>query len=207
MIYYELATLHVTFAGAAAAPQSAARFCAAPDANGSLLGCFRSELGPVNKVVLLRSFGSSAELFSERERVRASPDPFFCGDSLTAMDIESYAPLPGFDAIEGGAYGSYYEIRTYRVRPGGLSRLVPEWVTAAPKRNQFSKLLMVMYGLDGVDRLTHIWPYASMEERTRARAEAAARCEGWPPPSGFRWFDSADMRTGIFIPTAESLLR
>lgn len=206
MILYELVTLHLTFAGAADAPAAAVRFVTEPDAGGQLLGCWRSEIGAVNKIVLLRSFGSAQEMLDERVRARRSADPFYGAGGVSEVELQGFVPIAGYDAVAPGRYGNFYEIRSYKVRPGGLARLIPEWEVAGPERDAVSKLLLVMYSIEGEDRLVHIWPYDTLEQRMSARAAAPQECSTWPTPSGIESFDASDMRSGIFYPTAESPL-
>ncbi|WP_409592317.1 NIPSNAP family protein [Sphingobium sp.] len=102
--------------------------------------------------------------------------------------------------MEPGDHGPYYEIRTYRMKPVGLARLMPEWAEIAPQRSPFSPLLTAAYAIDVPTRMIHIWPYARLEARADARADAARNCEGWPTPSGFDWIDADSMSNAIFVP-------
>lgn len=204
-MYYELATLNIGFAGAAGAPGQAATFAQASE--GQLLGLWRAEFGPQNMLVVLRGFDSLETMVRERSRARKAADPFGCGEHLLSMSFETFVPAPGFDAMQTGSFGPLYELRSYKLTPGTLSVLLDQWADVRPARDAISKMLLVMYPLDGPDRLVHLWPYASLEDRARARAEAWRDCPGWPPPAGFTAMDPRDMQSTLLFPTEQSPLR
>jgi hypothetical protein len=74
-----------------------------------------------------------------------------------------------------------------------------------PARSKFSALTIALYGLDGTPRITQIWPYKSLAERSAARADSVAQGV-WPPKGGPDWL-TTDMRSTIGLPTAVSPLR
>ena len=77
--------------------------------------------------------------------------------------------------------GPVYEIRTYRYRPGVMPTVLERWAKALPSRTALSPLAACWYGdLGTLNTFVHIWPYASLEERSRIRTEAAA-LPSWPP--------------------------
>jgi hypothetical protein len=207
MTYLEIATLHLNFPGAAQAPARVLDYTESNESLGTVLACWRPEIGPLNKLLLLRSFEDERALFAERANLRRSENPFGCGNFLLGLEIDSYATFDGLPVIEPGAHGPNYEVRTYRVRPGGLFRLIPEWVEIAPSRSEYSTLLTAAYALDGPMRMIHIWPYHNLEERASARAEAAQKCDGWPTPSGADWIDPIDVASALYLPILGSPLR
>jgi hypothetical protein len=180
-MYYELATLDtVIFGGGKAAPAIEAWVKAGA---GTLRGAWGTDLGRLNRVYLLRSFDDPAALAAERERALRSADPFGCADLLVGLKMESYKGADFRPGCLAGALGPVYEIRTYRPRIGALTPLLAAWEQAVPERDAFSKLAVVMYALDGPARWTQIWPYASLAERTSARAASVA-AGVWPPKGG-----------------------
>lgn len=74
-----------------------------------------------------------------------------------------------------GKYGSVYEIRTYRLKHGGVAPAIAAWEAAIPERVKLSPLSIAMYSLDGPPRFTHIWPFASLDARV-------PRCAPSPSP-------------------------
>ena len=204
MTRYELATLSVGMGTAAKAAEAIAAYASETGAGGKLLGCWASDIGALNNIAVLRGFEDDTELLRERERTMRSSSPFGCAEFLTRMSLESYAPFPGLPPVETGAFGPVYEIRSYVLKTGGLAPTFEGWDEKLPARTEISKLVIAMYALDGVPRITHIWPYASVNDRTRLRAESVQRGT-WPPKSAV-WL-TPEMQSTIYLPTAISPLK
>jgi hypothetical protein len=204
-MFYELATLTVALRtwekGAAAVQQYAME----PEARGRLLGCFHSDIGTLNQLIVLRGFDDERDMAAERKRALLSSNPFNSGEFLTALSMDAYAPLPDLPPVEPGDFGPVYEIRTYGLRIGSLPALMDAWRTALPQRTAMSKLLVAMYALDGPPRFTHIWPYPSLNDRQAIRADAVAR--GIWPPKLVHPGPTPLMQSTICFPTAASPLR
>ena len=181
MSYYELTTLDTVIFGAGKASPGIQDWIAG--GTGRFLGAWGTDIGTLNRVFLLRGFDSLTEMMDERERALMSADPFGCTEQLVRLTMESYRALDFLPPVETGAFGPVYEFRTYRAKINGLHELVAKWRDAVPGREEFSKLSVAMYGLDGEPRLTQIWPYASLEARSEARARSVAEGK-WPPKDG-----------------------
>jgi len=202
-VRYELLSLTIRLGTAPAVVAGIEAHLKAPGA-GTLLGCFVSEIGDLNRVIVFRSFAGDAEIQADRARIHASTDPFGAGEAIVEMEFTGYAPYPFSPEVVPGKYGPVYEIRTYRVKHGCLPAVDRVWSPAIPGRVALSPLTVAMYALEGVPRLTHIWPYASLDDRAEKRARSVA--EGvWPPPGGPALL-TGDMRSVIALPTAISPL-
>jgi hypothetical protein len=201
---YELATLSIRLGSAPKAVAAIDAATKASEARGMLLGCWTTEIGPLNRLIVLRGFTDAAELAAERQRILATTDPFGCGEHLTGLSLESYAPFSFLPPVRPGAYGSVYEIRTYALKLGGAGPTEAAWQAAVPERTKLSPLTIAMVALDGPPRFTHIWPYASLDARAAVRAESVAKGV-WPPKGGPDWL-TGDMQSVIAIPTAISPL-
>ncbi|MCW6506929.1 NIPSNAP family protein [Lichenifustis flavocetrariae] len=95
-----------------------------------------------------------------------------------------HAGIEGEIELRLGQRGGIYEVRTYRVKPGGLAPILSAWEAAiAPARDYTDHLVTNMYALDGAPRITHIWSFESLEERARLRADAYG-AGVWPPKGG-----------------------
>jgi hypothetical protein len=202
---YEIATLRIRLgtlpsvvAGIEATTKSA-------DAKGTLFGCWTSEIGALNEVYLLRGFVDTAELGAERKRLRGTTNPFGCGEVIVGLTFDSYAPFPFLPPIKTGLYGSVYEIRTYRLKHGGVEPTIAAWEAAIPARVKLSPLVIAMHALDGPARFTHIWPFASLDARAGIRADSVKQGI-WPPKGGPAWL-TGEMQSTIALPTAISPLR
>jgi hypothetical protein len=153
-------------------------------AGGSpLLACWFSDIGALNRILVIQAHGVDP-IPDHRRSVLESSNPFGVGDLVAGLEMDTYVSFPFVEAMAPGARGPVFEVRTYLLKPDGLGRTMDLWRKAVPARIGLSPLLAAMYSITGpVTRFMHIWPYASIEERGRLRAQAIA--DGvWPPPGG-----------------------
>jgi hypothetical protein len=203
MNLYDLVTLSVKIGTNAQVFES---IQAHGDAPGSkLLGCWYSDIGTLGQVLVLRGFDSEASLIAERKRMLLEGNPFGCGEFVTDVKIDSYALFPFLPPIEPATHGGIYEMRVYGTRLASLQHTIDAWEKAVPERTRRSPLVGAMYALDGaVPRFLNIWPYASVDERSRIRAEAVK--DGiWPPKGGPAHLTT--MESTICVPAPFSPLR
>lgn len=155
-----------------------------PAARGTLLGIWRSEIGTLGRVLILRGFGDPADLTAERRRALLSSNPFNAAGQATALTMDSYAPFPFLPPVTPAAHGGLYEFRTYALKPGGLPATLAGWEQAIGPASAYTAHLVInMYALDGPPRITHIWGFQSLEQRAALRSQVYA--EGiWPPKGG-----------------------
>ena len=181
---YELTTLAFPLLAASDVAKAAHHWIAAPDATGTPLGCWRSEIGPLGRMLILRGFDDSTALQRERHRALLSPNPFNAGQLITVLEMDSYRRFSFLPPPHLGARGPVYELRTYRLKPGGLPPTLAGWNAAiAPARDYTDHLVINMYALDGTPRITHIWSFDSLPQRASLRAAAYASGV-WPPRGG-----------------------
>lgn len=204
MTRYELATLSVGLGAAPKVLPGIQAYVSDSAAAGKLLGCWTSDIGALNQIVVLRGFQDDAELACERERTLRASNPFGAAEHLSRLSLDSYAPFPGLPPVETGAFGPVYELRSYVLKPGGLTPTFEGWAASLPGRTELSRLVVAMYALDGVPRITHIWPYSSTDERAAVRADSVKRGV-WPPKSAV-WL-APEMQSTILLPTPISPLR
>jgi hypothetical protein len=172
---------------------------------GELLACWYSEIGALNRVLLLRGYADEASLGADRGALATREDRFGLGDLVTGVEDDTYAGFPFIDPIKAGSYGPVYEVRTYLLKPGGLAGTMEAWRKAAPERMKLSRVAAAMYSITGATpRFIHIWPYASLEERQRIRKEAVEK-KIWPPPGGPERL--LTQQTDIYLPAGFSPLK
>ncbi len=200
---YELATLTVTLGSTTKAGDNVAEFCKSGEAGGAFLGCWVTEIGKLNQIFVLRGFQTAGEADAERRRTLLHSNPFHSADIMTGLSLETMIPFPDLPPVEPGAFGPIYEFRTYVLKHGGIAPTLEGWAEKLPARTAMSKLLLAMYPVDGSPRITHIWPWASLEERARIRAESV-KVGAWPPKSAV-WV-SPDMTSTIALPHGVSPL-
>ena len=208
-MYYELATMTLPFGTAGNAATQVQAFSSAPDAKGELLGCWFTDIGVLNQMVVLRGFASLADLQAERDRTQKSSSPFGCGDIYQSLEQHSYQGFPWMKPVrpsaESGITGPVYEIRTYGIKPGGVQATIDLWEQYVPPREKLSPCVVAMVALDGPLRFTNIWAYPTLDARAAARADAVAQGI-WPPKGGPAHLTTAMVST-IALPSAVSPLK
>lgn len=181
---YELATLSCPLLAVGQASDGVHAWVNEPDAKGELFGYWRTEIGTLGRLIVLRGFEAPEDMTSERRRALLSANPFNAGTVITALTMDSYAPFPFLPPIRTGDRGGVYEFRTYHLKPGGLAPTLAGWEAAIePAREYTEHLVLNMYALDGVPRITHIWGFASLAERAGLRSRAYG-AGVWPPKGG-----------------------
>jgi hypothetical protein len=73
------------------------------------------------------------------------------------------------------------EMRTYVLKPGMTNNFVERFAEGLTARLQFSRLLGLFCSeVGGLNRVVHVWPYESFEDREKIGAKARATGK-WPP--------------------------
>ena len=208
-MYYELATMILPFGTAGQAATNVQAFATAPQAQGELLGCWFTDIGVLNQMIVLRSFASLEALQAERERTQQSASPFGCGQIYQSLEQQSYKGFPWMKPVrpsaESGITGPVYEIRTYGIKTGGVQPTIDLWAQCVPARDKLSPCVVAMVALDGPLRFTNIWAYDSLNARSQIRSEAVA--QGIWPPKGGPAHLTTNMVSTIAMPSAVSPLK
>lgn len=152
------------------------------------LGCWTTELGNLNEVVVMFS-PTPADLVwpgSEAgvERI----------DRQVWTLIADTKPSPG-------TYGGVYESRIYDIRPGCEADVDALMTAAVPALAAISPAYAVMISSDGPARLAHFWPYGDLADRAEKR-KAAVASGAWPPKGILPLLGT--MRNAILTPVAYS---
>jgi len=75
----------------------------------------------------------------------------------------------------------FLEMRTYVLKPGMTNNFVAGFAAGLPARLKISKLMGLFCSeVGGLNRVTHVWPYESFEDRERIGNEAR-KTGMWPP--------------------------
>jgi len=176
-----------------------------PAAGGRLLGAFASDIGELSRVLVLREFDHAEALAEARLRLLEDTNPLGCAEWLIGLKSESYSLFPFLPPVQPGALGKWYEFRTYSLRHGKLAETIEAWKQAVPARHALSPLVGAFAAMDGEQpRFLNIWAYATLEDRSRLRAEAVAQGL-WPPKGGPA--NLTKMSSWVCAPTAFSPLK
>jgi hypothetical protein len=172
---------------------------------GTILGCFSCEFGVLNRFAFLTAYESAGALAAERARLMQAEDPYGVGRYLGGVNSTAFSPLFFAKPVAPGAHGPFYEFRTYTIAPGGLAETAEAWSKIIERRNAMSPLLTIMGSVEeGPQKMVHIWPYKTIEDRVKARGQASK--EGiWPPPGGSAQLTS--LQSELFVATAFSDLK
>ena len=153
--------------------------------HSELAAFWYTEIGPLNQIVHVWPYQS----LDDRARIRkaAAADPTWPPkilDYLVTMESEIYVPFPFSPPLQPGAYGPFYEMRSYTIKPGTLPNIFERWEPKIPGRTKLSPLAMVMHTEFGpLNKYIHIWPYKSLDQRQAIRKQAMDTGV-WPPPGG-----------------------
>ena len=174
-------------------------------AGDGLLACWCSDIGALNRILLIRAAPDITRIHAEREKILRSGNPFGVGEYIAATSMDTYVSFPFMQPMQAGQCGPVFEVRTYVLKPDGLAATIELWRKWVPGRTTLSPLLAAMHSITGtVTRFMHIWPYASVDERSRLRAKAVAD-KLWPPPGGPDHFTA--MQSDIYLPADFSPMR
>ena len=152
--------------------------------DASLLACWYSEIGALNRILIIRKADDAAAAIESRFAALTAHSPFGIGEFITDLSLDTYVSFDFVAPLQPGAFGPCYEVRSYVLKPAGLAPTMELWRKAVPGRARISPLLAAMVAVTGAAiRFMHIWPYKTFDERARLRDKAVA--EGvWPPPGG-----------------------
>ncbi|MBO9123985.1 MULTISPECIES: NIPSNAP family protein [unclassified Rhizobium] len=182
-------------------PETYANF----SSTGTPLGAFACEFGTLNRFAFLTAYETIEALTEERARLMTTADPYGIAASLAGVTNTAFKPLSFAKPITPGAYGPFYEFRTYTLAPNGLAETEEAWAKIIERRHAMSPLLTNMASIEeGPQKMVHIWPYQTIEARVAARAQASK--EGiWPPPGGSAKL--TNLQSELFVATSFSDLK
>jgi hypothetical protein len=173
--------------------------------DAGLLACWYSEIGALNRILIIRKAGDATAAIENRFAALESNSPFGIGEFVTGLSLDTYVSFDFVTPLRPGEFGPCYEVRGYVLKADGLAPTMELWRKAVPGRAQISPLLAAMVAVTGtVIRFMHIWPYKTFDERARLREKAVA--EGvWPPPGGPSHLLA--QQADIYLPAAFSPMR
>jgi hypothetical protein len=186
-------------------PQALAALDKTLAGDSNLLACWYSDIGALNRILIIRKSVDADAAIENRFAALNARSPFGIGEFITDLSLDTYVPFDFMPPLQPGAFGPCYEVRSYMLKPDGLTPTVELWRKAVPARARVSPVLAAMVAVTGTAiRFMHIWPYKTYDERARLREKAVA--DGvWPPPGGPGHLIS--QQADIYLPAAFSPLR
>jgi hypothetical protein len=178
---------------------------------GKLEGYWSSEIGPLNQVMHLWSYGD----FAERARLRAelAKNPRWTSEYtpliyplLMRQDVRLLNAIKA--PVAPATAGNIYELRNYRAKTGGAVRKWLEAFTAVlPAREKYSKIVGLWQTEAGQpNEVLHIWAYPSLNARAEARANAL-KDPAWQEFLGKGPAFLEEMHSTIMLPAPHSPLK
>ncbi len=181
------------------------------DDYGKLEGYWLTEIGPLNQVMHLWSYGD----FDERARLRAelARNPRWTGEYIPLIhplmvrqDIRLLNAVKAPVAPE--TTGNIYEFRNYRTKTLGVVKQWLDVFTAAlPAREKYSKMVGLWQTEAGQpNEVCHIWAYPDLNARAEARANAM-KDPAWQEFLGKSAPLLEEMHSTIMLPAPHSPLK
>jgi hypothetical protein len=182
-LFYRLRTYQLRPRAVAEAERRFAAACQRRCELSPLAAAFRTEIGPLNRVLHFwpcRSPDEGARIDAAAAAAGVWPPPL--ADLLVEDHCELFGALAFSPEIRPGEVGPYFEMRTYLCRPKELEKMIAIWELALPQRLAFGPLAAALVADVGdLRRFVHLWPYRSLDERQRQRERMRA-AGVWPPP-------------------------
>jgi hypothetical protein len=181
------------------------------DDYGRLEGYWMTEIGPLNQVMHLWSYGS----FDERAKLRGelANNPRWTGEYiplirplLLRQDVRLLNAVRA--PVAPASTGNIYEFRNYRTKTAGVVKQWLEIFTAAlPAREKYSRIVGLWQTEAGQpNEVCHIWAYRSLDARAEARA-GALKDPAWQEFLGKSAPLLEEMHSTIMLPAPHSPLK
>jgi hypothetical protein len=150
-----------------------------------LAGFWYTEIGPLNQIVHLWPYQDLQERARVREAFAKDPNwPPPILEHVVEMTSDVLVPFPSMAEIKPGKFGPCYELRSYILAPGATPRMRELWASKIEGRSKLTPNLLVGTTEFGeLNKLIHIWPYQSLEQRAQVRKQAVGTGV-WPPDTG-----------------------
>ncbi len=177
-------------------------------------GCWRTEVGVLNQLIVAWPYASAAErdsVTAAAARLKTWPpaiDEFIVERQSRILTLAPFSPL-----LAPRVLGNLYEIRIYGYAPGQIAGVISAWTEILDERLKYSPLVGAWYSESGpMHEWIHVWAYHDAAERERVRVAAAA-AGVWPISVVDRRLQrepravSLRMQNMLVIPTRFSPLR
>ena len=150
-----------------------------------LAAFWHTEIGPLNEIIHIWPYQDMQERARVRAETAKEPNwPPKLNDFIRSIHSEILVPFPFSPLLKPGKFGPIYEIRIYTMKSGVLPDIKKAWEPKLAGRMKLSPLAIVgSVDLGEANRLIHIWPYSSLDQREAIRSQAR-QLGVWPPPGG-----------------------
>ena len=150
-------------------------------AQSPLGGCWRSEVGVLNQLIVAWPYADMNERASvgaDAAKLKDWPpaiDEFVLEQSARTITLAPFSP-----PLTPRRLGNLYEIRIYQYPPGAIPEVIAAWSEIIDERVKYSPLVAAGHADAGAfHEWVHIWAYRNAGERERIREETS-RAGIWP---------------------------
>ena len=177
------------------------------DKYGKLEGHWSSEFGLLNQYVHLWAYddlGEMARLRGELAKKEAWRNEFvpMMHPHILTQTVRVMRPVIDMKLVEGE--GNFYELRTYRLKTGSMAEFCERMAKHMPAREKYSKNVGLWAGvMPDPNEVTHLWVYASLEERAQARVGSQADPD-WKEFLGYAGTGIEEMNSTMLMPSPYS---
>lgn len=150
-----------------------------------LAGYWYTDIGPLNQIIHIWPYKDLAERAKIRESFAKDPNwPPPILEHIVTMESDVIVPFHTHDELKPAKLGPIYEMRYYNLVPGTVPKVKEMWTAMLPERVKMTPCLLAGVTEFGeLNKLIHIWPYASLEQRSAMRKKAVDTGV-WPPKTG-----------------------
>lgn len=178
---------------------------------GTLVGCWTSEIGPLNQFFHLWSHPSLEARTVRRAALAEAPGMAEYGARVHDMVLRRQNLLLNLDEEVGlrpvAGAGHVYELRRYYAHDSSVAAWATLFRAALPARQRYSPLVGLWSTEAGaLDTAVHLWVYDDLGHRMRAHAQSAADPR-WAAFERLSLPFIAEADSVILLPTAISPLR
>src|SRR5947207_13568674 len=129
-------------------------------AGDELLACWYSDIGSLNRILLIHAAPDMMRVHADREKILRSGN-LGVGEYIVGTSMDIYVSFPFMLPMTAGQYGPVFEVRTYILKPDGLLATIYLWRQWVPCCVWLSWLLGAMHSFaDTVTGFVRTCPYA-----------------------------------------------
>src|SRR5262249_59612725 len=88
-----------------------------PMAGDELLACWYSDIGSLNRILLIRAASDLTRIHAEREKILRSGNPLGVGEYIVGTSVDTYVSFPFMQPLTPRQYGPLFEVPPVLLQP------------------------------------------------------------------------------------------
>lgn len=183
---YEIRTYDLKPGTVAEFEQIFGKACRVRTAYSPLIGCWHTDIGPLDQVVHIWGYESLQQRAGIRVLAQRDPSglwPPAAAHLVTGRASDIIVPVPNMAEWNGPQeWGNLYELRMCTYPSGVLAKVAQQFGAALAARHAVYPVAGVWISeLGNLNRLYQLFPYRDWAHRDTTRSEVRAKGV-WPPP-------------------------